>query len=48
MDLKFSDSDITFRQEVIDFLAAEYPSVIKEKQDKRIPLDKNDVGGEHE
>ena len=48
MDLKFSDSDITFRQEVIDFLAAEYPSDIKEKQDKRIPLDKNDVGGEHE
>ena len=43
MDLKFSDSDITFRQEVIDFLAAEYPSDIKEKQDKRIPLDKDEI-----
>ena len=43
MDLKFSDSDITFRQEVIDFLAAEYPSDIKEKQDKRIPLEKEEI-----
>ena len=43
MDLKFSDSDITFRQEVIDFLAAKYPSDIKEKQDKRIPLDKDEI-----
>ena len=31
MDLKFSESDVTFRQEVVDFLESEYPEDIKEK-----------------
>ena len=39
MDLKFSESDIAFRQEVAHFLQTEYPEDIKEKQDKRIPLE---------
>ena len=34
MDLTFSDSDLSFRQEVIAFLNTEYPLDIKEKQDK--------------
>ena len=38
MDLKFSEADRTFRQEVVNFLEAEYPEDIKAKQDKRIPL----------
>ena len=43
MDLKFSESDVTFRQEVVDFLESEYPEDIKEKQDKRIPLEKEEI-----
>ena len=43
MDLTFSDSDLSFRQEVIAFLDTEYPSDIKEKQDKRITLDKEEI-----
>ena len=43
MDLTFSDSDLSFRQEVIAFLNTEYPSDIKEKQDKRITLDKEEI-----
>ena len=43
MDLKFSESDVTFRQEVVDFLESEYPEDIKEKQDKRMPLEKEEI-----
>ena len=43
MDLKFSESDVAFRQEVVDFLKNEYPEDIKEKQDKRIPLEKEEI-----
>ena len=43
MDLTFSDSDLSFRKEVIAFLDNEYPVDIKEKQDKRIPLDKEEI-----
>ena len=43
MDLKFSESDVTFRQEVVSFLETEYPEDIKEKQDKRIPLEKEEI-----
>ena len=43
MDLKFSESDVIFRQEVVTFLENEYPDDIKEKQDKRIPLEKEEI-----
>ena len=43
MDLKFSEADVTFREEVINFLETEYPDDIKEKQDKRIPLEKDEI-----
>ena len=43
MDLKFSEADVTFRQEVVTFLENEYPEDIKEKQDKRIPLEKEEI-----
>ena len=43
MDLKFSEADLTFRQEVVNFLEAEYPEDIKAKQDKRIPLEKDEI-----
>ena len=43
MDLAFSKEDLNFKSEVIDFLNSEYPLEIKEKQDKRLPLNKNDV-----
>ena len=43
MDLKFSEADIAFRQDVVDFLNSEYPEDIKEKQDKRIPLEKEET-----
>ena len=43
MDLKFSEADIAFRQDVVDFLNSEYPEDIKEKQDKRIPLEKEEI-----
>ena len=40
MDLSFSKEDLDFRQEVVDFLDNNYPADIKEMQDKRLPLDK--------
>ena len=40
MNLSFSKEDIDFKQEVIDFLDANYPGDIQERQDKRLPLDK--------
>ena len=43
MDLTFSDSDLSFRQEVVTFLENEYPADIKEKQDKRVPLEKEEI-----
>ena len=43
MDLTFSDSDLSFRQEVVTFLENEYPVDIKEKQDKRVPLEKEEI-----
>ena len=41
--LKFSKEDLEFKQEVEGFLDANYPLDIKEKQDRRYPLDKSDV-----
>ena len=43
MDLKFSEADVTFREEVVNFLETDYPDDIKEKQDKRIPLEKDEI-----
>ena len=43
MDLKFSKEDLDFQAEVRDFLISEYPLAIKEKQDKRLPLEKLDI-----
>ena len=43
MDLTFSDSDLSFRKEIVTFLDNEYPADIKEKQDKRIPLEKEEI-----
>ena len=43
MDLTFSDSDLSFRKEVVSFLENEYPSDIKEKQDKRVTLEKEEI-----
>ena len=43
MDLKFSEADVDFRQEVAYFLETEYPADIREKQDKRIPLEKEEI-----
>ena len=40
MDLKFSEADVTFREEVVNFLETEYPDDIKEKQDKWYTLEK--------
>ena len=40
MNLSFSKEDLDFKQEVIDFLDANYPGDIQERQDKRLPLDK--------
>ena len=43
MDLTFSKEDLDFQAEVRDFLISEYPLEIKEKQDKRLPLEKEDI-----
>ena len=43
MDLTFSKEDLDFQAEVRDFLTSEYPLEIKEKQDKRLPLEKEDI-----
>ena len=43
MDLTFSKDDLDFQAEVRDFLTSEYPLAIKEKQDKRLPLEKEDI-----
>ena len=43
MDLTFSKEDLDFQAEVRDFLTSEYPLAIKEKQDKRLPLKKEDI-----
>ena len=43
MDLTFSKEDLDFQAEVRDFLTSEYPLAIKEKQDKRLPLEKKDI-----
>ena len=43
MDLVFSQEDLDFQEEVRSFLTSEYPSDIKEKQDKRLPLEAEDV-----
>ena len=40
MDLSFSKEDLDFRQDVVNFLDAKYPEDIRERQDKRLPLDK--------
>ena len=43
MDLTFSKEDLDFQAEVRDFLTSEYPLAIKEKQNKRLPLEKEDI-----
>lgn len=43
MDLIFSQEDLDFQEEVRVFLKTEYPHEIKEKQEKRISLDQEDV-----
>ena len=43
MDLTFSKEDLDFQTEVRDFLTSEYPLEIKKKQDKRLPLEKEDI-----
>ena len=43
MDLTFSKEDLDYQAEVRDFLTSEYPLAIKEKQDKRLPLEKEDI-----
>ena len=43
MDLTFSKEDLDFQSEVRNFLTSEYPLAIKEKQDKRLPLEKEDI-----
>ena len=43
MDLNFSEEDISFQSEVRDFLSNDYPDDIKDKQDKRIPLNKGEI-----
>ena len=43
MDLTFSKEDLDFQAEVRNFLTSEYPLAIKEKQDKRLPLEKEDI-----
>ena len=43
MDLTFSKEDLDFQTEVRDFLTSKYPLAIKEKQDKRLPLEKEDI-----
>ena len=43
MDLVFSQEDLDFQEEVRSFLTSEYPLDIKEKQDKRLPLEAEDV-----
>ena len=43
MDLTFSKEDLDFQTKVKDFLTSEYPLAIKEKQDKRLPLGKEDT-----
>ncbi len=43
MDLTFSQQDLDFRDEVQSFILSEYPNLIKEKQDKRLPLAKKDI-----
>ncbi|SVA52963.1 uncharacterized protein METZ01_LOCUS105817 [marine metagenome] len=43
MDLTFSKEDLDFQAEVRNFLTSEYPLGIKEKQDKRLPLEKEDI-----
>lgn len=43
MDLKFSKEDLEFQEEVLHFLDRNYPVDIKEKQDKRLPLEKSDI-----
>tara|TARA_B100000700_G_scaffold328095_1_gene444750 strand:- start:3652 stop:4842 length:1191 start_codon:yes stop_codon:yes gene_type:complete len=43
MDLTFSQQDLDFQEEVQSFISSEYPNLIKEKQDKRLPLAKEDI-----
>ena len=43
MDLAFSQEDLDFQEDVRNFLASEYPLDIKEKQDKRLPLEREDL-----
>ena len=43
MNLAFSQEDLDFKQEVRVFLKSEYPSTIREKQEKGLPLERGDV-----
>ena len=42
MNLDFSPQDVAFRQEVRDFIAAEYPAALREKQESGAELGKED------
>ena len=43
MNINFSDEDIAFRDEVIDWLSNGYPQHVKEKTDKGITISKEDL-----
>ena len=43
MDIDFSKEDLSFRDEVRDFLANKYPKHVKEKQEQGISLSKQDM-----
>ena len=43
MNLAFSQEDLDFKEEVRVFLKSEYPSKIREKQEKGLPLERDDV-----
>ena len=43
MDLTFSEKDLEFKAEVQYFIKENYPADIKEKQDNRLPLEKEEI-----
>ena len=43
MNLQFTQEELDFQKEVKEFLSSQYPLSIKEKQDKRLPLEKEEI-----
>ena len=43
MDLTFSEKDLEFKAEIQYFIKENYPADIKEKQDNRLPLEKEEI-----